>query len=47
MDRLCLKIARIVFCLALAFLPAMAQTTTGSIVGTVTDKTGAVVPGAA
>src|SRR6185369_1421388 len=47
MDRLFSKITRIAFCLALAFLPAMAQTTTGSIVGTVTDKTGAVVPGAA
>ena len=47
MDELCLKITRITFCLALASLAAMAQTTTGSIVGTVTDKTGAVVPGAA
>ncbi len=30
-----------------AFLPAAAQTTTGSIVGTVTDKSGSVVPNAA
>ena len=47
MDRRCLKVIRITCSLALAFLDAMAQTTTGSIVGTVTDKTGAVVPGAA
>jgi len=47
MDGLYLKITRIACCLALAFLPAMAQTTTGSIVGSVTDTTGAVVPGAA
>jgi hypothetical protein len=47
MGWLCVKLTRVPFCLALAFLPAMAQTTTGSIVGTVTDKTGAVVPGAA
>jgi hypothetical protein len=47
MHELCLKITRIAFCLALSFLAAMAQTTTGSIVGTVTDRTGAVVPGAA
>ncbi len=39
------KLTGIVF-LCVAGLPALAQTTTGSIVGTVTDKTGAVVPGA-
>jgi hypothetical protein len=42
-----MEITRVVICLALAFLPAMAQTTTGSIVGSVTDNSGAVVPGAA
>ena len=47
MHRSCLQMCRILFCVAVALLPAMAQTTTGSIVGTVTDRTGAVVPGAA
>src|SRR5205823_5130904 len=34
-------------CLLLSCFPAAAQTTTGSIVGTVTDQTGSLVPDAA
>src|SRR5215813_1123327 len=41
------RFARVVCLITLACVPAMAQTTTGSIVGSVTDKTGALVPGAA
>src|ERR1051325_1646428 len=41
-----LEILVICTCFSLSLLPLTAQTTTGSIVGTVTDKTGAVVPGA-
>src|SRR5262245_66264024 len=33
-------------CLLLCWLPAAAQTTAGSIVGTVTDATGSLVPNA-
>ena len=47
MNRFCLHGIGIVVCLFLTFLPVSAQTTTGSIVGTVTDRTGAVVPVAA
>src|SRR5262245_25335023 len=41
------RFARVVCLITLACVPAMAQTTTGSIVGSVTDKTGALIPGAA
>jgi hypothetical protein len=37
----------ITICLLLSLAPLAAQTTTGSIVGTVTDVSGAAVPGAA
>src|ERR1700724_4576396 len=37
----------ITVCLLLSLQPIAAQTTTGSIVGTVTDNSGAAVPGAA
>jgi hypothetical protein len=37
----------ITVCLLLSLEPLAAQTTTGSIVGTVTDNSGAAVPGAA
>src|SRR5215471_8262834 len=47
MECLYSRFGRVVCFITLAFVPAMAQTTTGSIVGTVTDKTGALVPGAA
>src|SRR5215831_12313211 len=46
MECLYSRFGRVVCFITLACVPAMAQTTTGSIVGTVTDRTGAVVPGA-
>src|SRR5215471_18189002 len=47
MECLYSRFGRVVCFITLAWLPLTAQTTTGSIVGTVTDVTGAVVPGAA
>ena len=46
MRTLLFRFFSIAFGLALTVLSAMAQTTTGSIVGLVTDSTGAAVPGA-
>lgn len=46
MLRLSLTLA-IILCVLLLSSPAPAQTTTGSIVGAVTDPSGAAVPGAA
>ena len=46
MKTLLLRFFSIAFGLALTVLSGMAQTTTGSIVGLVTDSTGAVVPNA-
>src|SRR5215471_4074260 len=47
MECLYSRFGRVVCFITLACVPAMAQTTTGSIVGSVTDKTGALIPGAA
>ena len=44
MQRLCVLV--LVLCLFVSLAPLSAQTTTGSIVGTVTDPSGAVIAGA-
>jgi len=44
MQRLC--VLALFLCLAVSVAPLSAQTTTGSIVGTVTDPSGAVIAGA-